>query len=140
MTTGPLEYTIIGFPGNDFTGDIVPALANLIDTETVRLLDLLFVAKDAEGDVLVLEFDELEAQAAYGGLDGEVGGILSPDDVAYVADALELNSSAALLIWEDLWATEFVDAVRAAGGVLIEGARIPHELAEAVFANLPAAV
>ena len=62
------------------------------------------------------------------GLDGEVGGIISPADIEYAAAALEPNSSAALLIWEDVWAARFVEAVRNADGVLLEGARIPHEL------------
>ena len=140
MAIGPVEYIIVGFPGNDFTGDIAPALAKLIESNTIRLLDLLFVGKDAEGDVLVIEFDELEALAAFAGLEGEVGGIISDEDVAHVAAGLEPNSSAALLIWEDVWATEFAVAVRESGGVLLEGARIPYDIVEAVFADLPAAV
>lgn len=140
MTIGPVEYIVLGFPGNDFNGDVAPALAKLIETKTIRLLDLLFVGKDADGNVLVIEFDELEELAAFSGLEGEVGGIISDEDVAHVADALEPGSSAALLIWEDLWATEFAAAVRESGGVLLEGARIPYEIVETVFADLPAAV
>jgi uncharacterized membrane protein len=140
MAIGPVEYIILGFPGNDFTGDIAPALSKLIESKTIRLLDLLFVGKDATGDVLVIEFDELEELAAFGGLEGEVGGIISDEDVAHVAEALEPGSSAALLIWEDVWATEFTVAVRESGGVLLEGARIPYDIVEAVFADLPAAV
>jgi hypothetical protein len=140
MAIGPVEYVVLGFPGNKFTGDIAPALAKLIESKTVRLLDLLFVGKDADGGVIVVEYDDLDEHAAFESLDGEVGGIISEADVAHVADALEPNSSAALLIWEDLWATEFAVAVRAAGGVVLEGARIPYEIIETVFADLPAAV
>ena len=139
MTIGPVEYIVLGFPGNEFNGEVAPALARLIESKTIRLLDLLFVGKDAEGDVLVIEFDELEELGAFGDLEGEVGGIISADDVEHVAEALEPNSSAALLIWEDLWATEFAVAVRESGGVLLEGARIPYEIVETVFAGLPAA-
>jgi hypothetical protein len=140
MKIGPLEYMIVAFPGNEFTGAIAPALADLVENKTIRILDLLFVGKDADGNVLVLEFDEHEALAAYGALDGEVGGILGETDIAYAAEALEPNSSAALLVWEDVWATPFVDAILKSGGVLLEGARIPHEIVEAVLADLPAAV
>jgi hypothetical protein len=140
MAVGPVEYIILGFPGNDFNGGVAPALAKLIENNTIRLLDLLFIGKDAAGDVLVIEFDELEALAAFAGLEGEVGGIISDEDVAHVAAGLEPNSSAALLIWEDVWATEFAVAVRESGGVVLEGARIPYDLVEAVFADLPAAV
>jgi|SRR4051794_17550398 hypothetical protein len=140
MAVGPVEYIILGFPGNDFNGEVAPALAKLIDNRTIRLLDLLFIGKDAAGDVLVIEFDELEALAAFAGLEGEVGGIISDADIAHVAAGLEPNSSAALLIWEDVWATEFAVAVRDSGGVVLEGARIPYEIVEAMFADLPAAV
>jgi hypothetical protein len=140
MAIGPVEYIIVGFPGNDFTGDIAPALAKLIESKTIRLLDLLFIGKGPDGNVLVIEYDELEELAAFAGLEGEVGGIISDEDVAHVAVGLEPNSSAALLIWEDVWATEFAVAVRNAGGVLLEGARIPYDIVEAVFADLPAAV
>jgi len=140
MAIGPIEYIIVGFPGNKFNGDIAPALAKLIESRTIRLLDLLFIGKSADGDVVVIEFDELEELAAFAGLEGEVGGILGPEDVAHVAASLEPNTSAALLIWEDVWATEFAVAVRESGGVLLEGARIPYDIVEAVFADLPAAV
>jgi hypothetical protein len=140
MTIGPVEYIIVGFPGNDFSGDIAPALAKLIDNNTIRILDLLFVGKDADGNVLSFEFDELDALASYTALEGEAGGFISEADIAHAAAALEPNSSAAVLVWEDVWATEFADAIRSSGGVLVEGARIPRDIVEAVFAELPAAV
>jgi len=140
MAIGPVEYIVVGFPGNEFNGNVAPALAKLIESNTIRLLDLLFVGKDADGNVLAIEFDELEELAEFAGIEGDVGGIISEEDIAHVADALEPNSSAALLIWEDVWATEFAVAVRDSGGVLLEGARIPYEIVEAVFADLPAAV
>ena len=140
MAIGPVEYIVVGFPGNEFNGNVAPALAKLIESNTIRLLDLLFVGKDADGNVLAIEFDELEELAEFAGIEGEVGGIISEEDIAHVAEALEPNSSAALLIWEDVWATEFAVAVRDSGGVLLEGARIPYEIVEAVFADLPAAV
>ena len=135
---GPVEYVIVGFPGNNFSGGIAPALAELIETNTIRILDLIFVAKDADGETATVEFDELEALAAFGELEGEVGGLITADDIAHAAASLEPNSSAALLIWEDVWASEFASAVRESGGVLVEGARIPHDLVEAAFADLPA--
>ena len=114
-------------------------MAKLIDSNTIRILDLLFIAKDADGDVVAVEFDELDELAAFADLDGEAGGILTPEDVELAAARLEPNSAAALLIWEDVWATEFATAVRDSGGVLLEGGRIPHELAEIALADLPPA-
>jgi hypothetical protein len=140
MALGPVEYIIVGFPGNKFTGEIAPELIALVESETVRILDLIFIGKDADGSVLSFEIDELDQLAGFGGLDGEVGGLISPEDIEFAAGQLEPNSSAALLIWEDLWAAPFAAAVRNSGGVLLDGARIPHELIEPALDALPPAV
>jgi hypothetical protein len=140
MTIGPVEYIIVGFPGNKFNGEIAPELMAMVETGTIRILDLIFIGKDADGSVVAFEIDELDAAAGFGGLKGEVGGLISPDDIEYAAAALEPDSSAALLIWEDVWAARFAEAVRNSNGVLVEGARIPHELIEPALADLPAAV
>ena len=140
MTIGPVEYIIVGFPGNNFTGQIAPELEALVESGTVRILDLIFIGKDTDGSVISFEIDELDALAGFGALDADVGGIISPEDIEYAAAALEPNSSAALLIWEDLWATPFAEAVRRSDGVLLEGARMPHELIAPILADLPPAV
>ena len=133
MDIGPVEYLILGFPGNMFTGQIVPELAKLVDSGLVRIIDLTFITKDADGLVQVVEYDAIEELAAFAGLEGEVGGILTDEDVAHAALSLEPNSSAALLVWEDTWATPFAVAVRNANGVILEGARIPREFIEAAM-------
>jgi len=136
MAIGPVEYLILGFPGNNFTGQIVPELAKLIDSGLVRIIDLTFISKDAVGGVEVIEYDIVEELAAFAGLDAEVGGILTDEDIAYAAQSLEPNSSAALLVWEDTWAAPFAAAVRAANGVILEGARIPREIIEQAVGTL----
>jgi uncharacterized protein DUF6325 len=130
MSIGPVEYLILGFPGNKFTGQIVPELGKLIDSGLIRIIDLTFISKDAAGEVAVVEYDAVEELAAFAGLDAEVGGILTGEDIAYAAQSLEPNSSAALLVWEDTWAGPFAAAVRNANGVILEGARIPREVIE----------
>jgi hypothetical protein len=140
MTSGPVEYIIVAFPGNKFTGEIAPELIALVESSTVRILDLIFIGKDADGSVVSFEIEELDALAGFEGLDADVGGLISPEDIEYAAAALEPNSSAALLIWEDLWAKPFAEAVRRADGILLEGARIPHELIEPALTDLPSAV
>ena len=136
MSVGPVEYLILGFPGNKFSGQIVPELAKLIDSGLIRIIDLTFISKDAAGEVTVVEYDAVEELAAFAGLDAEVGGILSDEDIAYAADSLEPNSSAAMLIWEDTWAGPFAAAVRDADGVILEGARIPREIIEQAMGAL----
>ena len=136
MSIGPVEYLILGFPDNKFTGQIVPELSKLIDSGLIRIIDLTFVTKDAAGEVAVVEYDAVEELAAFAGLDAEVGGILTDEDVAHAALSLEPNSSAALLVWEDTWAGPFAAAVRNANGVILEGARIPHEIIEQAMGAL----
>ena len=131
MAIGPVEYIIIQFPGNQFKGEIAPALADLIANKTVRIVDLVFILKDADGNVVWDEYDAGENGDGFGfaHLDGEAG-LLNEDDILTAAEVMDPNSSAALLVWEDLWAVPFAQAVRNAGGELIAGGRIPHELAQ----------
>jgi hypothetical protein len=136
VSIGPVEYILIGFPGNNFHGEIAPALARLIENGTVRILDLVFIGKDTEGNVVSIEFDQLEELAPFAALEGEAGGLVTEEDVAYAAAGLEPNSSALLILWEDTWATEFAEAVRNADGVVLEGARIPYDLVQAAMAEL----
>jgi hypothetical protein len=140
MAIGPVEYLILGFPGNNFTGQIVPELAKLLDSGLVRIIDLTFITKDVDGRVDVVEYDAVEELAAFAGLDAEVGGILTDEDIAHAAMSLEPNTSAAVLIWEDTWATPFAEAVRNANGVILEGARIPREIIEEVMDALADAI
>ncbi|WP_375385632.1 DUF6325 family protein [uncultured Microbacterium sp.] len=137
MAVGPVEYLVVAFPGNEFNGEILPELAALVESNTVRILDLIFIGKDANGDVLTFEAEEL---SAFAGLDSDVGGLLGEEDIAYAAETLEPNTSAALLLWEDLWAAPFAAAVRDSGGVLLQGARVPHEIIESALDGAPAAV
>jgi len=137
---GPVEYIVIGFPDNKFTGEVAPALAKLIESGMIRIIDLTFITKDIDGNVAVLEFDAVEELAAFAGVEGEIGGIISEEDIAHAALSLEPNSSAGLLIWEDTWAAEFAQAVRNANGVILEGARIPHEIINAAMDALAEAL
>ena len=130
--TASLEYLIVGCPENDFSGEIAPALARLVDAGLVRIVDLVFVAKGDDGSVVALEVDEHDHLSAFASIDGSVGGVLGPDDIHHAAASIEDGSSVLLVVWEDLWAAPFGDAVRRAGGVLIEGGRIPAEIAEDV--------
>ncbi|ACQ78997.1 conserved hypothetical protein [Beutenbergia cavernae DSM 12333] len=138
MSIGPVEYVLIAFPGNQFKGEIVPALADLIDAGTVRIIDLVFLKKDADGTVTTFEYDGLEDSAAFAELPGEAGGFLGEEDIAAAGDALEPDFSAALLVWEDVWAAPLAEAIRGAGGVIIGGERVPHEIVEAALEEFAA--
>lgn len=130
---GPVEYMIVAFPGNKFSGQIAPALQELVESNTVRIIDLTFVGKDAEGDVVALELSDLDpdVQEALGSIGGEASGLFNEEDVMAAAEELEPDSSAALLVWEDLWAARLAEAIRDADGVLLDLERIPHEVVQA---------
>jgi uncharacterized membrane protein len=136
MTLGPVSYTVIAFPGNRFNGNIAPEVEKLVSNGTVRILDLVFVAKDEDGETISLEFDQRDELAAFGDLDGEVGGLINEEDLAHVADDLPSGNAALVIVWEDLWAAPLVEAVRASGGVVIDTARIPADLVETALAEL----
>ncbi len=140
MPTGPVEYIIVGFPGNRFSGEIVPELSKLVESGMIRILDLVCITKDATGSAVAIEIGDLDELAPFAALDGDVGGLIGPEDIEHAAATLKPNSSAAVLIWEDVWAAPFADALRRADGVLLEGARIPQELIAPALANLPPAV
>ena len=125
MSTGPIEVLVLGFPGNQFSGEILPELANLVDSGQIAILDLEFVAKTADGDVVTLEAADME-EGGWAELtvvpDSDY---VDNDDFQDVADMLEPGNSAALLVFEHLWAKNLVSALAGAGGVLLFNARIP---------------
>jgi hypothetical protein len=135
MAIGPVEYMVVAFPGNKFKGEIAPALADLIESGTIRVLDLAFVLKDADGHVAGGELEDAGSDVfqAFDALAGERGGLINEGDLLEIGERLEPNSSAAILVWEDLWAARFAEAVRGAGGVLLEIQRIPHEVVKAAI-------
>jgi len=128
--TASLEYIIIGFPDNEFSGEIAPCLVSLVDAGLIRIVDLVFVARGDDGSVVVLEVDEHEHLSAFAAIEGSVGGVIGPQDIDHAAESISDGSSVLLIVWEDLWARPLGDALRRAGGELIEGGRIPAELAD----------
>jgi hypothetical protein len=130
---GPVEYLIVAFPGNEFKGEIAPALADLVDAGTIRIIDLAFVGKDGDGNVTAFELMDLDPEVRQGleNLGAEPSGLLNEEDVMATAEELEPNSSAAVLVWEDVWAKQVAQAMRDAGGELYDFGRVPHEVVQA---------
>ena len=136
MGIGPVQYMVVAFPGNQFKGEIAPALADLVEAGTIRIIDLAFVVKDADGSMAGMELEDVDSEAfqAFEALTAERGGFVSEEDLHAVAGALEPNSAAAILVWEDVWATRFTDALANAGAELIDIQRVPRELVEEAIA------
>jgi len=93
MALGPVEYLVISFPGNQFNGDIAPAIADLVNRGVVRILDMAFVKKDAEGNIATFEISDLPETADFADIDGHADGMFNDDDIAIAASALEPDPS-----------------------------------------------
>src|SRR4029077_6943747 len=120
MSIGPVEYIAIAFPGNKFSGEIVPAIKELQDAGTIRVLDLVIISKDGEGNVTGIELSEPspEQQTALPVLGVQSRNLLGQEDIEDIGAALDPNSTAGLMIWENVWAARFAQSLRAADGIL----------------------
>jgi hypothetical protein len=134
---GPIDYILIEWPGRQPTGEAAPILVDLVERGIIRILDLAFITKAEDGSIAGLEIselgDEVEELKVF---EGVSSGLLSDDDTAEAAAALEPGTSAALLVYENRWAGPFAAAVRRSGGQLVASGRIP---VQAVLAALEAA-
>ena len=134
---GPVQYLLVGFPGNKFKGEIVPAITELVDDGTIRVLDIIFIIKDEQGNVDGFEIQDLPEEI--GGLDavtGEAASLLNDEDMEIAAEALPADSSAALFVFEYLWAERLGKAIRDAEGELLAAELIPAKVVEAAFDSL----
>lgn len=141
MSLGPVEILVVKFPGNQFTGEIAPALRDLVDAGTIRIIDLVFVSKDADGSLGAFEIQDLgeEEQASYNAVTDFEAPMMTTDDIERLGATLEDNSSAAIMLFENVWATKFRDAMVNAGGELVLNERIPRTVIEEVAAAASAA-
>ena len=136
---GPVDYLVVEFPEGEsnFNGEMAAALAALVDTGTIRLLDLLIIQKNADGSIEAMEIDDLDGVDELRALETEIAEILAEEDVAHLAAAMEPGSVAGVLVWENAWAAPFASAARRAGGQLIANGRIPIQaIAASIEAEL----
>ena len=120
---GPVDYVVVEWAGTQPTGEALPYLMDLIDRGIVRLIDIVFVSKATDGTIAELGIGELGAEFAI--FDGAATSILDDTDIREAAAALETGSSAAILVWENLWAAPFATALRNNGGRVVASGRIP---------------
>jgi hypothetical protein len=127
---GPIDIVVIAYPaGAPMTGEAVPMLLDLVDRGIIRVLDAMFVVKEADGTYSGFEAIDLESKGV-GDLavfEGASSGLLGDDDAATAADAIEPGSAAVMIIYENRWAAPFAAAVRRNGGRLVDFQRIPTQ-------------
>jgi hypothetical protein len=141
MPLGPIELLEIRFPGNQFRGEIAAALKELVETGTIRIIDILFLIKDQQGTVTMLEINQLDDDDynAFDPVVSEVTGLLSEDDVRRIASGLVYKSSVGVMLFENVWATRFASAVANARGEVLLNERIRRAVIDEVVAALPTA-
>jgi len=126
---GPIGYLVVEFPGGKPTGKALPHLVDLVDRGLIRVLDLVFVAKDSDGSVTVMELTDIDGDGELDLLvfEGVSSGIISEDDINEAGKAVESGAAAAILIYENHWAAGFAGALRESGAQLVASGFIPMD-------------
>jgi hypothetical protein len=138
VTLGPLEYLVVGFTGPKFDGSIADEISRVVESGTIRLVDLVVIAKDAEGDAVVLEVDLKDDPrfASFSNLlEGRVG-LFTEEDVTTIAESIPENTAAAALLFEHRWAVRIKEAMMQSGGFLVSRSVIAPEIVEEISAEL----
>jgi len=138
MALGPIDFLALEFPGNKFKGEIIPALLELVEAGIIRIIDLVVIAKDQDGSVFVRELNELDPDTirVFDPLKIEVTSMITRNDVDGIAAVLANNSTAGLLLFENLWALKTKQAMLDAGARVVMFERIPHEVVEENLAEM----
>lgn len=136
MTHGPVDFVAIGFDGNRFKGEIMEALVELVEKEIIRIIDLIIVLKDENGFVAARELQQLDDEliALFDPLQVHISGMITLEDIELVGEELKNNSTAALMLFENIWAIKFKEAALRANGTLLVHGRIPPDVYEEALA------
>ena len=129
---GPISYMIVEFPGNKMTGEGLPILIDLVDSGVIRILDLVFATRDMDGSIRAVTMADLDNDGDFevAVFEGASSGLLDDSDLADAAEVIEPGSSAAILIFENRWAADFVAALRRGGAELVAAGYIPQDALE----------
>ena len=130
MTYGPIDFMALEFKTDQLTGEGMSALLKLVENKIIGVIDLVIIMKDQDGNPEVLEMEELapDLLAVFNPLEVEISGIIQVEDIEVIAEAMEANTTAALMLFENLWAIEFGEAVTRASGRQLMYDRIPFEV------------
>jgi hypothetical protein len=141
VTLGPLEYLVVGFTGTRFDGSIAREIEKVVANKTIRLVDVVFVGKDAAGDAVILELDNKDDPrfAAFSELLADRMALLTPEDLEQIAADLPADTAGMVMLFEHRWAEGIKRAMMDAGGFLVTRAVVPPEVLEEVQAELDAA-
>ncbi|MGO9857075.1 MAG: DUF6325 family protein [Acidimicrobiales bacterium] len=127
-TLGPISYLIVEFPGNKMTGEGFSTLLDLVDNGVIRILDLMFVRRDSDGSMRALELQDIDHDGQFdlAVFAGASSGLLAESDLSEAASVIEPGSSAGILIFENRWATPFIQALHRGEAQLVAAGYIPQ--------------
>ncbi len=126
-TVGPVDVAVVLFEGNNFNGEVAPAIAELQQNGTVHIIDLAFLTKDANGVAAFVEVEDAGVADAFADLTESQLDLLNDEDLMGMAEGLDPDSSALVIVWENTWASRLATAIRGSGGQVVSYLRIPHE-------------
>lgn len=138
---GPIDYVVLGFQGNNFDGSIMAELAKAVENGTIRVIDLVFIIKDKDGNVVGGEFEDQsdDLKNAMSGLKlSNDMPLFTESDIEKVAVDIPNDTAAGVLVIEHLWAVGLKEAIGKANGFLIADGRIHPDAVEAALADLEA--
>jgi hypothetical protein len=126
---GPISYLIVEFPDNKMTGEGFATLLDLVDRGVIRILDLMFVRRDSDGSIRALELQDIDHDGQFdlAVFAGASSGLLGESDLSETASVIEPGSSAGILIFENRWATPFIQALRRGQAELVAAGYIPQD-------------
>ena len=126
---GPISYLIVEFSGSKMTGEGFPILVDLVDRGVIRILDLLFVRRDDDGAIRAMNLEDIDRDGQFdlSIFEGASSGLLDESDLKDAASVIERGSSAGILIFENRWATPFVEALRRGEAQLVAAGYIPQD-------------
>jgi len=133
---GPVDVAVIAFDGSELNTGVTPALTDLQASGTVRVIDLAFVRKDAEGHTSIIELADESVSEVFGQITDSQFDLLSEADLTDIARNLEPSSAAMVIVWENSWASRFASAIRERHGRVAMLERIPRENVERAITAL----
>ena len=124
LEMGPIDYIVLEWPGRQPKGDAVPLIIDLVERGIIRVLDIALMVKGDDGSVAAVDLGDLDEDSGFGVFDGATTGLISQADLEEAATALNPGTSAAVLVWENVWAAPVAVALRRSGGQLVASGRI----------------
>lgn len=124
LEMGPIDYIVLEWPGRQPKGDAVPLIIDLVERGIIRVLDIALMVKGDDGSVAAVDLGDLDEDSGFGVFDGAMTGLITQEDLEEAATALNPGTSAAVLVWENVWAAPVAVALRRSGGQLVASGRI----------------